>query len=147
MRNYIMPVLFTAGCCACKDKPQHVGQTGAQMVAIADTVPFERKPVMDFGADTVFDFGPLKEGQIEVHDFNFTNTGQSPLMIQKATGSCGCTMPDYPQEPVPPGGHGIIRVTFNSANKMGKQLKSVVIYSNARHPAVRLLIKSDIAMN
>ena len=86
-------------------------------------------PVMQFESDT-HDFGTITEGEKIQYAFKFKNTGNGDLIIRSANGSCGCTVPEYPHEPVPPGGSGIINITFNSSGKHGMQHKTVTILSN-----------------
>jgi hypothetical protein len=81
-----------------------------------------------------FDFGKIKQGESISHRFEFTNMGQSPLIITTATASCGCTTPSWPKTPVLPGDTGSIAVTFNSAGKSGLQDKQIKITSNSQPP-------------
>ncbi len=76
------------------------------------------------------DFGTIEEGVVAKHDFKFKNTGEAPLIISSATGSCGCTVPEWPREPIAPGETGIIHVEFNSNGRTGKQDKNVTINAN-----------------
>jgi len=82
--------------------------------------------------DTKFSFGEIREGEVVKHAFHFKNTGKSPLLISQAMASCGCTVPSFPKEPIPPGGEGDITVEFNSHNRKGRQQKNVLIFSNAQ---------------
>ncbi len=77
-----------------------------------------------------FEFGTVDEGEIVKHIFKFKNTGSEPLIISNAKGSCGCTVPTWPKEPVPPGGMGEIKVEFNTKGKPGAQSKRVTVTSN-----------------
>ena len=86
-------------------------------------------PVIVFDFDT-HDFGTLDEGEKVSYAFKFTNTGKGDLVIRHAQGSCGCTVPEFPKEPIHPGGTGIVNVTFNSEGKEGNQNKTVTIISN-----------------
>ncbi len=86
-------------------------------------------------------FGTAKQGDVINYDYKFTNTGKEPLIISNATGSCGCTVPDWPKEPILKGGTGIIKVSFNSAGKSGMQDKTITITSNAKNSPVMLHIK------
>ncbi|MCB0482959.1 MAG: DUF1573 domain-containing protein, partial [Flavobacteriales bacterium] len=61
----------------------------------------------------VHDFGKITQGEMVETSFAFTNTGEADLIISSAKGSCGCTVPEWPKEPIPPGGKGEIRVVFN----------------------------------
>lgn len=86
-------------------------------------------PVMKFEFES-HDFGKVKAGDKVTYEFNFTNTGQSPLIISTATASCGCTVPEWPKAPVQPGQGGKIKVTFDSANKEGLQDKQITVTAN-----------------
>ncbi len=108
-----------------------------------DTVAAGMKPVMSF-KDTVHDFGTIHEGEVVQYEFAFTNSGKTPLIITSAAGSCGCTIPDYPHDPIAPGKSGIMKVTFNSAGKAGHQEKSVVIRTNTLRGIEMLYIKADV---
>lgn len=88
--------------------------------------------------DTKHDFGVITEGEIAKHAYHFKNTGDQPLLISKAIASCGCTVPSYPKQPIPPGGEGDIVVEFNSKNRVGKQNKNVLVYSNAQQEAMSI---------
>lgn len=80
--------------------------------------------------EEVFDFGTIVEGDAVEHIFKFKNVGSNPLVIHHAEGSCGCTVPQWPQEPILPGAGGEIKVKFNSQGKQGEQDKSVTISAN-----------------
>ena len=77
-----------------------------------------------------YDFGQITDGEKVSYDFKFTNVGKSPLIITSATATCGCTVPDYPKEPVAPGAEGVIRVVFDSSGKLGMQNKVITITAN-----------------
>lgn len=88
--------------------------------------------------DTKHDFGTITEGEVVKHAYRFKNAGTNPLLISNAVASCGCTVPSYPKEPIPPGGEGEIVVEFNSTNRPGIQNKNVLVYSNAQEEAVSI---------
>jgi hypothetical protein len=77
-----------------------------------------------------FDFGTVDEGEVVKHVFKFKNAGNEPLLITNAKGSCGCTVPTWPQEPIAPGAFGEIKVEFNSKGKPGRQSKKVTVTAN-----------------
>jgi hypothetical protein len=94
--------------------------------------------------EEVFDFGRITQGEKVSHSFSFRNTGKESLIISGASGSCGCTVPEYPKEPIPPGGTGKIDVVFNSEGKAGMMEKTVTVVTNCE-PATKVLrIKADI---
>ena len=90
------------------------------------------------------DFGTIVQGDKVVYDFKFKNTGGSDLIITGAKGSCGCTVPEYPKEAIKPGVSGVIKVSFNSAGKSGKQAKSVTLFCNIKEGKKVLHINSNI---
>ena len=80
--------------------------------------------------ETEFDFGKVTEGDVVTHVFHFTNDGKMPLVISSARSSCGCTVPEWPKVPIPPGEEGEITVKFNTAGKRGWQKKPVKVTAN-----------------
>ena len=91
-----------------------------------------------------YDFGKITAGENVAHDFEFTNTGTAPLIISNASATCGCTVPEYPKEPVAPGKSGIIKVVFNSAGKTGMQHKVVTLTSNANPPLTEIYLTGEV---
>jgi hypothetical protein len=90
------------------------------------------------------DFGTLEEGESVTHMFKFTNTGSEPLLLEKCKGSCGCTVPQCPKEPIPPGASGEIEVKFNSKGKKNSQTKTVTINANTDPGQTILKIKACV---
>jgi hypothetical protein len=86
-------------------------------------------PVLEFEEET-HDFGTITEGEKIQYAFKFKNVGTGDLVIRAANGSCGCTVPEWPHEPVHPGGTGVVNITFNSSGKHGMQHKTVTLISN-----------------
>lgn len=76
------------------------------------------------------DFGTVQEGDPAVYEFTFTNTGKEPILIQNAKGSCGCTVPSYSKDAVPPGKTGTIKVSYNTKGRPGPINKTVTVQSN-----------------
>jgi len=109
-----------------------------------DTVAAAMKPTLEF-TDTVHNFGVIKVNEVVSYDFSYVNKGKTPLIISSAFGSCGCTVPNYSSEPVPPGKPMIMKVTFNSAGKFGHQEKSVTIHDNTLRGEHMLYITADIS--
>ena len=90
------------------------------------------------------DFGTINQGDSVMHVFTFKNTGKNDLIITRAVGSCGCTVPEYPKEPVAPGKTGTMKVSFNSKGKTGPQHKTVTITANVPDGAVVLEIQANV---
>ena len=79
---------------------------------------------------TTFPFDTIMQDDKVQTTFRMVNTGTKNLLIARAFGSCGCTVPEYPKDPVKPGDTATIAVTFNSAGKQGEQNKNVTIVCN-----------------
>ena len=90
------------------------------------------------------DFGTMDEGDAVTHVFSFTNTGSEPLILDKCKGSCGCTVPQCPKEPIAPGASGEIEVKFNSNGKKYNQTKTVTINANTDPGHTILKIKAFV---
>ncbi len=128
------------------------GGTGNKKKADAEATSSEESasvtsvnaPIMTF-EKIEHDFGVIQEGQSVEYTFTFTNTGKSDLIISNAQGSCGCTVPEYPQNiPIAPGGTGDIRVGFNSSNMPNLQQKVVTITANTEAGRETLRIKAMV---
>ena len=78
-----------------------------------------------------YDFGDIIQGESVTHEFIIKNIGNDKLLINSAKGSCGCTVPVWPKEPILEGEESTIKVTFNSAGKKGRQNKTVTLVTNA----------------
>lgn len=78
------------------------------------------------------DFGTLREGDVVEYNFTFTNTGEIPLVIQDARPSCGCTAPDWTKTPIPVGGKGFVKASFNSKNQTNVQNKTITVVANTK---------------
>jgi ABC-type molybdate transport system substrate-binding protein len=109
----------------------------------ATTAPSGPTTSIKFTED-VYDWGKIKQGETVEHTFKFTNTGEHDLVISDAKGSCGCTIPYYPKEPVAPGQTAEMKVSFNSTGKEGPQQKSVTVTANTDPPQTVINIKSEV---
>jgi hypothetical protein len=81
--------------------------------------------------DSAYDFGKVTDGEKVVYNYHFKNTGKNSLIIASATASCGCTVPEKPEEPIKPGETGVLKVVFNSQGRVGKVHKEINVVSNA----------------
>jgi hypothetical protein len=89
------------------------------------------------------DYGTIKQGADGNYDFKFTNTGNEALIISNAKGSCGCTVPTYPKEPIKKGQSAIIKVKYDT-NRIGAFSKTVTITSNAKTASKVITIKGNV---
>ena len=92
---------------------------------------------------TTFDFGKIKLNKPVTHEFSFTNSGSTPLVISSVQASCGCTVTDYSKDPIAPGSEGYVKATYNAA-KVGAFSKTVTVNANADEGMVQLTIKGEV---
>jgi hypothetical protein len=90
----------------------------------------ENVPVMALLDSATYEFGMVNEGEIVEHSFKFKNEGEFPLIINNVTASCGCTIPEWPRDPIAPNEESSILVRFNSKGKPGPQVKTITVYAN-----------------
>jgi len=143
MKKIILSLMCAAFLAACNNQKQPVETTAiaeAQETAAVDTA---NAPVFKFEKE-VYDFGLVNEGEKVTYDFKFKNTGNSPLIISSATASCGCTVPDYPKQPIAPGEEGVISVVFNSEGRPGVQNKIVTVTANTIPSLTELSILGSV---
>ena len=93
----------------------------------------------------VHDFGEIKESDGAIsHTFKVMNNGELPLVISRVVGSCGCTTPEWTQEPIAPGKTGDIKVTYHTAGRPGPFNRTVSVYSNGKTGNYVLTVKGDV---
>lgn len=91
------------------------------------------------------DFGSIRESLGAVTtEFEFTNTGKSPLIIQRVSASCGCTTPSYSKEPILPGKKGKITARYSTKGRPGVFNKTVAVYTNVPDTVYVLTIKGNV---
>ena len=110
--------------------------------AFATQVNAQSGPVMTFEKTTV-DYGVIEKGSEPIRQFKFTNTGVEPLIIKNAKGSCGCTTPNWPKEPIMPGESGVIDVRYDT-NREGAFTKTVTLTTNETPETHTITIKGEV---
>jgi hypothetical protein len=93
---------------------------------------------------TVHNFGDVNQNEKVEQIFKFKNTGTAPLILQNVLTTCGCTVPEWPKEPVAPGAEGELKVIFDSTAKIGRQNKVITIRSNSKEGDFRLRISAMV---
>ncbi len=122
--------------------------TASTFGAFAQTTPAvapavdPNAPTMEFTKDAI-DYGTIKQDADGNRTFSFTNNGTTPIIISEAHGSCGCTVPTYPKEPIMPGQKGEIKVHYDT-HRVGPFSKSVTVNSNAKNSPVVLKISGTV---
>jgi hypothetical protein len=102
----------------------------------------EKVAKIEFKTD-VIDYGTIEKGSDGVRVFEFTNTGNAPLIISKVSSTCGCTVPSKPDGPILPGETGQISVKYDT-NRVNPIRKTITVLSNADTPTVALKIKGEV---
>jgi hypothetical protein len=129
---------------SCKQDPSSkVNKDNLELAKKRDYDLKYNSPVMKF-KNTEYDFGTLNEGDVVETTFKFKNTGKSELIITGAKSSCGCTIPQWPKEPVMPGKEAEIKVKFNTRGKHEKQQKQITLTTNTSKGKEVLYIKAFV---
>ena len=100
-------------------------------------------PSFTFEEDS-YDFGDIYQGDVVDHVFVFENTGTEPLIITNVKVTCGCTATNWTRDPILPGEQSSIKVKFDSAGKIGRQNKVILIVSNATNPLPQVKIVTNV---
>lgn len=125
---------------ACSNNQPSPSEPSASEVQIGNK---NELPIIDFEEEE-HDFGKIVQGEKVSYDFKFTNVGKGNLVISNAAASCGCTVADFPKEPIPPGKTGKITVEFNSEGKSGYTEKTITVVTNCEPNTKILKVKVDI---
>lgn len=120
----------------------------SSIIVLALTAPILRgqnnTPLITF-VEKEYDFGTIKEDEgISTHEFWFKNDGKTPLIINEVKASCGCTVPEWPREPILPGKTGSIKVNFDPKKQSGAFSKTVQVLSNASTPQVVMSVRGVV---
>lgn len=132
--KYIVLILFAIilFSCTSTDKPatkEEAARDSLNKVAMADTSNYT---ILQWIDSTTQDLGKIKDGSIVEISWKFKNTGDKPLIISDARGTCGCTIADKPKEPVAPGQEGVIKARFNSQGQAASVTKTVTVDANTK---------------
>lgn len=128
-------MLFACGCLLIGACQSQGGKSGGQTAVITSGDSAQGTPAITFEQAT-HDFGQITQGEKVEYSFKFTNTGKKDLLILDAVSSCGCTVPEWPKEPLKPGESGYMRVIFDSHGKEGFTEKEISIKANTNPPVV-----------
>lgn len=93
--------------------------------------------------DTTYDFGVLEKGDEQSCVFKFRNCSAEPVIIQNVRPSCGCTIPDYPEEAIQPGAMSEIKVVF-TARTQGHFLRLIKVYFDKQPKAEKLYVEGEV---
>ena len=105
--------------------------------------PSGKEPVITFDK-TEHEFGRILQGEVVTYSFHFTNTGNVPLLITSVNTSCGCTVGEFPREPIKPGQDGFIKATYDSQGHHGFQSRALTVNANTNPSATVLRFKAEV---
>ena len=127
---FIAGSLFAVACNsdAGKQKNEETATAAAPSVKGTAAISFDQM---------AHNFGDIKQGEVVEYAFKFTNTGDKDLLITDAHSTCGCTVPDWPKEPIKPGKSSYMKVVFNSAGKEGYTEKEITITANTNPAEIK----------
>lgn len=94
--------------------------------------------------ENYFNFGDMRQGERMEHVFKFSNIGTTPLILNNVLSTCGCTIPEWPKDPILADSTGNIKVVFDSTSKIGRQNKVITIRSNSKKGDFRLRISAMV---
>ena len=129
---------------ACKKESAADKITEADMKAIQTENAIAGKLAKVQFDKEVHDFGTINEGDVVETEFIVKNVGETDLIISDAKGSCGCTVPKPPKEPIKPGASAPIKVSFDSKGKPGSQEKTVTLTTNTQNGHETFKIKANV---
>lgn len=136
----LLSVIFIA----CEDKASaKVNTSNLETAKERDAKLSLGAPIIEFDQRD-YDFGTITEGEKAEGVFKITNSGKVDLVITSVKPSCGCTTPEWTKDAIAPGATGEIKFEFNSANRVGKQNKSITVKSNAEKNIEIIRIKGMV---
>ena len=130
---HTLALLLMVSAAAYAQDIQFINYAGEKAGATDLATPDEKAgaKIAQEGADSkIWNYSTVEQASTGVRFFKFTNTGTAPLLIQNAKGSCGCTVPSYPREPIMPGESGYIKVKYDT-KRVGRFDKYVTLTTNA----------------
>lgn len=143
MRTFLAACTLTLLITGCDVRNKDKEATAATTpTAAANAMPAQSTTVQIL--DSVYNFGEIAEGEIVEFNFRFKNTGTEPLVVTNVSASCGCTVPEKPEQPIRPGETGFIKAKFDSDKRPGETLKTVTVTSNTSPAFPELILKGKV---
>ncbi|MFN3315363.1 MAG: DUF1573 domain-containing protein [Raineya sp.] len=152
MKKKILAFSFSALCLIACEKNTNETKSGANTNSVNSVSNSEEvkeknenapKAVIKFETEN-YDFGNINEGEKVKYAYKFKNEGKNPLIIESAKPSCGCTVPTFPKDPIPPGGTGEIIAEFDSQGRPGETQKTITITANTEPTTTVLNLKGFV---
>jgi hypothetical protein len=145
MRTFITATLLSIVFLGCDvRKTDKLATNTAGKDSMKTTLQMPSEPTTVQIIDSVYDFGQVTDGDVVEYSFRFKNTGTQPLVVTNVAASCGCTVPEKPEQPIKPGETGFIKAKFNSAGRVGTAMKTITVTSNAAPAFPQLVLKGNV---
>ena len=133
MKRILFAVTVIAVMMACNDSDSKTVAANNSPVDLTDAIKDSSNFTTIQWIDSIHqELGKIKEGQTPEISWKFKNVGDKPLVIVNAAGTCGCTVAEKPEQPIPPGEEGIIKAKFSSQGRVGNNDKQVVVTTNTK---------------
>lgn len=130
MKNIFILLILAVSIAACESTEKKT-ENGTSVPTESGAAPASAElTTIEWLDSTYSDLGSVKEGQLVEVSFRFKNTGNKNLVIENVSASCGCTVPEKPEEPFAPGKEGVIKARFDSRGKPGIQKKIITVVAN-----------------
>lgn len=142
--SYLLLVPFLLSACQQKSNKANSSEEAAAVEHAGASADSETNTAQFEFESESFDFGVVEDGEKVTHAYKFKNVGSSSLTITNAIASCGCTVPEWTREPVPPGETGEIKAVFDSKGRVGKHSKTITIYANTNPSEVKLTLSGEV---
>lgn len=144
MKHVILALFFsTSLLTACNNEQSGGLSTDLVNNPKSATQTSDKAPAITFDK-TEHDFGTLLQGEVVTYSFHFTNTGNAPLIISNVKTSCGCTVGDFPREPIAAGKSGAIKATYDSKGHHGFQTRTLTVFANTNPNQTTLTLKGSV---
>ena len=144
MKRVILSLLIFIGLISCETKENKLDTSLVNNPSSADgTRRVINVPEIEF-QKTEHDFGKILQGEQVSYTFKFKNVGNAPLIITSIEKTCGCTSPDFSNEPIKPGEEGKITITYDSKGHKGFQNKRLIVKANTNPSETILRIKAQV---
>lgn len=142
MKNFLISLAALAFFAAC----QNADKSGRDTVIDKRVAESTDSTTIEWIDSTSQDLGQIKEGTTVEVTYRFRNAGDHALVIANVTASCGCTIPEKPEEPILPGKEGVIKAKFNSAGRPGRNSKDISVTANTKpDPHTTLHFEVEVA--
>jgi hypothetical protein len=144
----ILGVVILFSLYACKENSSNSSKSGSSIHATENSGSDIYTDTANYTTiqwlDSIQEFGKVTDGEKVLISFHFKNTGTKPLIVSNVSAGCGCTVPEKPEAPIPPGEDGVIKAEFNSSGRVGKVSKNVTVTCNTATQNYTLQFEGEV---